>query len=255
MPLIEGQMPRKLLPIIYILDTSGSMAGERIASVNEAMRETTDLLKDVSAKNPAAELKIGILEFNSGAEWITKNAGKPGLIFMEDFFWNDLKAGGLTDLGSALRELDEKLSRERFLDSDVGYKVPVLIFMSDGGPTDDWEKTFNKIKSTNTWFKSATKIAVAVGDEANRDVLTKIADDNNEAVIKVSDNEELKKLIRVVSVTASMIGSKSKTGGNSQKEVIKTIRQEMKSSAISSGSNAITDPEDDSFDWEDDEDD
>ena len=64
--------------------------------------------------------------------------------------------------------------------------------MSDGEPTDDYESALNKIKSNNKWFKTATKIAIAVGDDANIQVLQKIAG-NNEAVIKVDDLESLKK--------------------------------------------------------------
>lgn len=214
---------RKLLPIIYILDTSGSMTGDRISSVNEAMHDTVDLLKEVSANNPTAELKIGVLQFASKAKWVTN-----GLVYIDDFYWNDLKAGGLTDLGAALKELDQKLSRKGFLDSPVGYKVPVLIFMSDGEPTDDYEKELEKIRSNNKWFSHAVKIAVAVGESANKEALQKIVDGNSEAVIQVNDNESLKQLIKVVSVTASMIGSKSRTGNSAVSEIIDTIKDETK---------------------------
>lgn len=254
MPSTDGQMPRKLLPIIYVLDTSGSMSGDRISSVNEAMKETVDVLKDVSKKNPTAELKIGVLKFASGAEWVTKNAGEPGLVFMEDFFWNDLSAGGLTDLGSALNELNDKLSRKQFLDSDVGFKAPVLIFMSDGGPTDDWEKAFDKVKNENKWFKVSTKIAIAV-DDADASVLTKIADGNAEAVIKVDDNEKLKKLIRVVSVTASMIGSQSKTGEGSQQEIVDKVKEEIPGGeyiTVEPPKPTPIEPEEDPWDWDED---
>lgn len=224
MPDIREQetIARKLLPIIYVLDTSGSMAGDRIAAVNTAMSETMEVLKDVSNNNPTAELKIGVLQFASGAKWITSN----GFVYMDDFYWNDLKAGGLTDLGSALDELQSKLSRSAFLNSDVGYKVPVIIFMSDGGPTDDYEKALKKINETNKWFRASTKIAIAVGDEANVDVLQKIVG-NQEAVIRVDDLESLKKLIRVVSVTASMIGSRSRTDSNSTGDIMDGVKGQM----------------------------
>ena len=63
MPLVgeTEKIARKLLPIIYVLDTSGSMEGSRIAAVNAAMNETMEVLKDVSSKNPTAELKIAVL--------------------------------------------------------------------------------------------------------------------------------------------------------------------------------------------------
>ena len=223
MPRIEetGIMPRKLLPIIYVIDTSGSMSGDRIASVNEAMNDAVDVLKEVSENNPTAELKIGVLQFDSNVKWVTN-----GLVFMEDYFWNDLSAAGLTCMGEALNELDKKMSRGEFLSSDVGFKAPVIIFMSDGYPTDEYDKNLNKLNKSNKWFKIATKIAIGVGDDFDRDALAKIVG-NSEAVIQVNDNETLKKLIRVVSVTASMVGSKSRTDESQVNEVLAAIGQEM----------------------------
>lgn len=217
------EVARKVLPIIYVLDTSGSMSGDRIASVNEAMNETMEVLKDVSAKNPDAEIKVGVLKFSSGAEWVTN-----GLIFMEDFYWNDLRAGGVTDFGSALNELHSKLSRSEFLVSDTGFCVPVLMFMSDGQPTDNYEKALDNINANNKWFKHATKIGIAVGEDADRDVLGKIVG-NSEAVVGVNDIETLKMLIKVASVTASMINSKSRNpdAGDAAVEIIKVTEKEL----------------------------
>lgn len=215
------KIARKLLPIIYVIDTSGSMEGDRISSVNEAMYETVDLLKEVSEDNPTAELKIGVLQFSSNAKWVTN-----GLIYMEDYFWNDLKAGGLTTLGAALEELNRKLSRKEFMVSDVGFKAPVIIFMSDGYPTDDYIRALKKTESENKWYKIATKIAIGVGDDFDRDAMAQIAG-NKEAVIQVTDKETLKKLIRVVSVTASQIGSKSKTDESQINEVLAAVKTQM----------------------------
>lgn len=217
------EVARKVLPIIYVIDTSGSMAGEKIASVNEAMNETMEVLKDVSAKNPDAEVKVGVLQFSSGAKWTTK-----GLLFMEDFYWNDLKAGGVTDLGSALEELDKKLTKNEFLVSDTGFCVPVILFMSDGGPTDDWEKALKNVNVNNKWFMHATKIGIAVGEDADRQVLAKVVG-NTEAVIGVNDIETLKMLIKVASVTASMVNSKSRTTADegSAVEIIKKTQKEL----------------------------
>lgn len=198
MPLISDteEISRKLLPIFMyqILWKHGGKSYCSSKRSNE--RDDGGSQRCFPKKNPTAQLKIAVLQFSSGPQWVTDE-----LVFMEDFYWNDLKAGGLTDFGSALNELNNKLSRKQFLISEVGFKAPVIIFMSDGEPTDDYESALNKIKSNNKWFKTATKIAIAVGDDANIQVLQKIAG-NNEAVIKVDDLESLKKLIRVVSVTA-----------------------------------------------------
>ncbi len=170
MPKIEDgtKNARKILPIIYVIDTSGSMAGTRIAAVNQAMNETIDVLKEVSDKNPTAELKIGVLQFASGASWVTN---EDQLVFMDDFYWNDLTAGGITDLGAALDELYIKMSRSAFFNEEVGYKVPVLIFMSDGGPTDDYKSALKKITDNNKWFKVSTKICLAIDEDSDVEVL------------------------------------------------------------------------------------
>ena len=231
MPKIEDgtKNARKILPIIYVIDTSGSMAGTRIAAVNQAMNETIDVLKEVSAKNPTAELKIGVLQFASGANWVTN---EKQLIFMDDFYWNDLTAGGITDLGAALDELYKKMSRSAFFNEEVGYKVPVLIFMSDGGPTDDYKSALKKISDNNKWFKVSTKICIAIDEDSDVEVLQEIAGcgdkaKGRESVIQVSDMETLKKLIRVASVTASMVGAKSRTDYDSTSETVKVIKGEM----------------------------
>lgn len=228
MPMNEPPaLPRKILPIIYVIDTSGSMAYDRIGAVNEAMYASVDVMKDIADKNPDAEIKIGILTFASGAEWVTKDGyGKPSLIYMEDFFWNDLSAGGLTDIGEALKELHDKMSRSSFFSEEVGYKMPVIIFMSDGEPTDDWEGALNKILANNKWFDNSTRICLAVGADANKEKLTRIAG-NSEAVIEVTDTDTLKKLIKVVSATVSKIGSKSRTDDDAQREIIKQLGQGM----------------------------
>jgi uncharacterized protein YegL len=234
------KIARKILPIIYVVDTSGSMTGTRISTVNQAMNETIDVLKAVSAKNPTAELKIGVLQFASGASWVTS---EDELVFMDDFFWSDLSAGGVTDLGAALDELFKKLSRSAFLNGEVGYKVPVLIFMSDGGPTDDYKSALRKISNNNDWFKVSTKICLAIDDESDVEVLQEIAgggDKNKgiESVIQVSDMETLKKLIKVVSVTASMIGAKSRTDADATHDIISAVRGEMEGD----GDVVISDP-------------
>ena len=86
--------------------------------------------------------------------------------------------------------------------------------MSDGEPTDDFESGLNLLQQNN-WFKHAIKVAVAIGDDANKDVLAKFTG-NIEAVITVHTPEALKKWIRKVSITSSQIGSRSQPVNDGQ---------------------------------------
>lgn len=209
MPKTDGIIVKKVLPIIYAIDTSGSMSGDRIATVNEAMHECEDILREKAGESPDAEIKIGAIKFSSGAHWVTKS----GLVSLEDFYWNDVQAGGVTDLGAAIKELESKLSRSAFLVSDTGFCLPVIIFMSDGGPNDDWQKALKNANANNKWFARARKIAIAIGDDADKDVLEELVG-NVEAVVQANDLETLKSLIVEVSVSASMLAGQSRMAGD-----------------------------------------
>lgn len=199
------ETPRKALPIFYILDTSGSMAGVPIGTLNSAMGETMEALKDVAKNNADAMLKIGVLEFNTNVKWMNSN----GLEDVEDFYYEDLEAGGMTYMGDALKELNSKLSRHQFLDSIAGNLMPIIIVMSDGYANDDYMKSLEEIRK-NRWFKRATKIAFAIGDDADLKMLAEVVGDP-EAVIRTSDMAMFAKMIKFVSVTSSMLVSTSST--------------------------------------------
>ncbi|MTQ93128.1 hypothetical protein GMC70_11180 [Streptococcus salivarius] len=185
-------IPRKVLPVFCVLDIPMSMDEEQNTRVNTIMLEMVDLLREKANKLYSSELRIAVLQSYGTSQWLTD-----GLISPEDFSWQGLKASGASNFGNTLNELNNKLSREQFLVSEVGFKAPVIIFMSDGEPTDDYESALNKIKSNNNFFKVSTKIVAAVGNDANVQVLQEITG-NKEAVIKVNDEESTKSLMEII---------------------------------------------------------
>ena len=193
---------RKTMVLCVLVDTSGSMSGEKIGSLNDAIRETVPDLKDLSSNNPDAAIKIAVLQFDTDVRWLY-----PQPIDSEGFLWNDLQAGGLTSLGAALNELNGKLSKTQFLQEAAGSYAPVIILLSDGGPTDDFAKGLANVKQNN-WFKHAIKVAIAIGNDADKNVLTQFTG-NSEAVIEVHNKSALKAIIKFVSVTSSQVNSKS----------------------------------------------
>lgn len=206
----NGDVPRKLLPIIYVLDVSGSMAfdtpnGRPINALNAAMRETMRVLREKNMYNHQAKIKVGVVTYSSGAEWIT--GGGSRLEELDDLYWDDIAAGGCSDLGCALKLLYDKLSRSGVItDSDtLGYLRPAIVFISGGAPTDDWEAGFKKAMC-NKWFANATRVSLAVGDLAKEgtkawDVLCAISSGGEESVIEVTDLETLGSKLQDVSLS------------------------------------------------------
>lgn len=196
------KIARRTMVLFFVVDTSGSMAGDKIGSVNDAIRETVPDLRDLSDGNPDASIKIAALQFDTDAHWLY-----PQPVESSDFQWTDLQIGGLTSLGLALDKLNEKLSKSQFLQEAAGSFAPVIILLSDGEPTDDYKRGLDNIKKNN-WFKHAIKIAIAIGNDADKNVLTEFTG-NSEAVIEVHNRSALKSIIKFVSVTSSQVSSKS----------------------------------------------
>lgn len=227
-------VPRRTMVLFFIIDTSGSMAGSKIGAVNDAIAQVIPMLNEISANNADAEIKIAALQFSSGCEWMYSEPKSAS-----EFAWVDREAEGMTDLGAAYLELNKKLSRSEFMQTATGSFAPVLLLLSDGDPTDNYENGLKKLKE-NKWYKAAIKIAIAIGSGANIEVLKEFTN-NLEAVIEVHNVDALKKLIRTVSVTASQIGSKSSTAGaaDKQSQVIETISNDI---IIIDGASSAADP-------------
>ena len=84
MSLLDEQVsvPRRTMTLFFLIDTSGSMEGNKIGAVNDAVANVLPMLDEISAENPDAEIKVAALEFSSGVNWLYS---EPKLA--SDFVW------------------------------------------------------------------------------------------------------------------------------------------------------------------------
>lgn len=216
------EVAARTMTLFYLFDKSGSMSGAKIGQVNYAMKDIPQIIKEVAEGAPNANITVAAATFSTGVEWITPQPQTP-----DEFIntWRDLQAEGLTSLGAALSSLNEKMSRKAYLgDNPMGYLAPGIIILTDGEPTDDWEKPLAELQKNN-WFKNAIKIAFAVGDDANKDVLAKICG-TPEAVISIDDPQKIRQYIKFVTAAVSKTGTTSQAanGGTPQDAVINQIQ-------------------------------
>jgi uncharacterized protein YegL len=191
----SDSLPTRTLTVFYVLDTSVSMEGAPIAALNRAMVETIKALGELAKQQKSdCKLKIAVLSFNSTCRWMQPLGPEEA----ENFVWEDLQAGGLSNIGEALEELDSKLSRSAFLSDPSGNYLPLMIFMTDGYANDDYKKALNKIRE-NTWFKLGTKIGFAIGDDPDTGMIAEIVGDP-EAVLRTDDLEEFAREIKFRSI-------------------------------------------------------
>jgi uncharacterized protein YegL len=204
-----GELARRPLHFIWIADCSGSMASEgKIQALNTAIREVIPQMRNVASDNPNARVLVRALAFSAGARW---HVAQPTPV--EEFRWTDLQAGGVTDMGQALRMVAEELHIPPMTDRAL---PPVLVLISDGQPTDDFAGGLVALMR-EPWGIKAVRVAIAIGEDADTEVLQSFIGDTGLAPLRANNPETLVRHIQWVSTAvlkaASMPASQSREAG------------------------------------------
>lgn len=186
-----GQLATRPLHFIWIADASGSMRDDgKIQALNMAIREAIPHMQKVASENPNAQVLVRAIKFSSGAQW---HISQPTPV--EDFKWVDLKADGVTDMGKGLSMVADQLKIPPMTDRAL---PPVLVMISDGQPTDSFEKGLQKLMD-EPWGKKAVRIAIAIGKDADIAVLQKFIGHNEIKPLQANNPEALVNYIKWVS--------------------------------------------------------
>jgi uncharacterized protein YegL len=142
------------------------MAGDKIQSLNYAIRSTIPVMRDAARGNPNVEVLVRAIRFSNGAAW---HVDQPTPI--DQFQWTDLSVSGLTDFGAALRLLAGALSIPPMSGRAV---PPVIVLVSDGQPTDEWKQALEQLKRM-PWGAKALRVAIGIGQDVDLDMLRQFA--------------------------------------------------------------------------------
>ena len=194
-----GELAKRPLHFIFILDCSGSMTYDgKIQSLNHAIREAIPHMKVVADGNPNADLLVRAIKFSSGAEW---HVSQPTPV--DSFTWMDVSANGVTDMGRAFSMVADQLKIPPMTDRAL---PPVLVLISDGQPTDDYSTGLDAIMK-QPWGKKSVRIAIAIGRDADNDVLQKFIGHTEIKPLQADNADALVKYIRWVST--AVVGAAS----------------------------------------------
>lgn len=154
------------LPVYLLLDTSGSMTGEPIESLKNGVQMLVSALRQDPYALETAYLSV--ITFDSIATQLVP------LTELSMFQPPKINANGGTSLGAALSLVSEKIQTEVIkttLDIKGDWK-PMVFIMTDGRPTDDWEKGLRAFQSQ----KVGAVIACAAGQQADVSILQRVTD-------------------------------------------------------------------------------
>ena len=192
-----GEMSSRILDFFWIADCSGSMDGEKIQTLNYAIRQTIPDMRKEADANPNAEILVRAVKFSDGAAWHVPTATS-----IDQFNWTDLSAGGVTAMGMALELVAGEL---RQFPADTKRLPPVLVLLTDGQPTDDFKRGLDELMAT-PWGKKAVRIAIAIGKDADVNVL-ELFTGNKELVLEAKNPQLLVKFIKWASTVVKNVSS------------------------------------------------
>jgi uncharacterized protein YegL len=189
------------LPVYLLLDTSGSMSGEPIQQVKNGVQMLISALRQDPQALETAYLSV--ITFDTSAHEVVPLTDLPS------FQAPAIEARGITALGEALA-LAADCAKRDVKKATANQKAdwrPMVFLMTDGAPTDDFEKGLARFKQE----KWGAVVACGV-DSADLDVLKQIA---GEAVVTLSttDSKALEAFFKWVTASISTSSKSVQTTG------------------------------------------
>lgn len=183
----------KPLPVLLLLDVSGSMSGVKIQNLNDAVKDMLETFRDT--ENGETEIHVAIITF--GAEVKLHQA----LASAGAIQWHDLSAFGGTPLGTAF-----KMAKAMIEDKDAvpsrAYR-PTVVLVSDGRPGDNWEQPLDDFIGEGRSSK-CDRMALAIGADADEGVLGKFIEGTNNRLFYAENAKQLRDFFKFVTMSVTI---------------------------------------------------
>jgi uncharacterized protein YegL len=195
----------RALPVFILLDVSGSMRGEKIETVNVALKEMLNSFKKI--ENPKGIIELCLLTFGGDKVEIIKPLSK-----IEDGDVYTLTANGNTPMGMAFEKVAEMIEDQSIVSSRA--YTPTVVLISDGNPTDydasgktlDEIFEWNALKAIHSGTRSskAVKLAMGIGGDVDMNILKAFINNDEVPVISAKDNNTISKFFEWVTMSVSV---------------------------------------------------
>lgn len=164
--------------IVVVMDTSGSMAGEKIEQAKRALAFCVNQLRGQDRFN-LVTFEAAVTPWKPGLQEVVDGTRKAALEFVKD-----IRASGGTNIRDALLAGLDQLKGSK--------RTKILLFLTDGLPTvgeQDVERILRDVKEVNP--TSTRVFAFGVGHDVNTHLLDVLTDRNHGASTYVAPQEDL----------------------------------------------------------------
>jgi len=190
----------RTLPMILLLDVSDSMNHPpvKIDSLNQAISEMIDDFKQMPKE---MNYVLSVITFGGKATFLYNPPYKD----IKNVQWTELKADSNTPMGMALKMAKDLIDNEKITNPgpEKTWYSPVVVLVSDGQPNDKWE---TPMKDFITGVRSAKsqRMAMAIGQDADENVLKRFLEGTNTPLFYARDAKSIKKFFKYVTMSVKV---------------------------------------------------
>ncbi len=193
-PKVYSEPDPNAVPVLLLLDVSGSMSGGAICSLNTAVRQMLDSF--VAERTYGRAVHVAVIIFGERIE--VKYEFMPAWELKKK--WVDLSADGGTPLGGALNVAKSLL--EDPARNPVTCYSPLAVLVSDGYPTDTWVESMNAFIDSGRSSR-CNRLAMAIGEYADEEMLRHFLRGTGNNLQYANDAQGIKDFFNLVAATTA----------------------------------------------------
>lgn len=180
------------LPVFLLLDNSGSMGGEKIETLNAAVKTMFEKFAD--SDSIGTEIHVGVINFGGQANYSCP------LIKASDALENfkGYEAMGGTPMGEALT-IAKGIIEDKGQVPSRSYR-PTFILITDGAPTDPWEQPMDDFIKTG---RSSKCQRMAMSIQAEKRPLERFVNGTEYTVFEAEDAASIHQFFEFVTMSVT----------------------------------------------------
>jgi len=182
----------KPLPVMLLLDVSGSMSGIKIDTLNDAVRIMLETFADEAKME--TEIQVSIITFGEELKRLFPFTPAANIQY------ENLTARGGTPLGECLK-MAKAIIEDRDETPSRAYR-PAIVLVSDGRPGDSWQKPLQDFISEGRSQK-CDRMAMAIGSDADLDVLGKFVEGTSNPLFEAHRATEIHNFFKKVTMSVT----------------------------------------------------
>ena len=181
---------QKYMPVVLLLDVSGSMEGDKIDNLYFATTKMIDTFIEEGKKE--IPYKVAIITFGKELTCHTRYTDAKDLQNLEKF-----EANGMTPLGAALK-MAKAMIEDKTETKSCWYR-PAVVLVSDGKPNDQYLEPMRAFINKGRTAK-CQRISMAIGNDVDFDMLKNFASDES-FVFKAEDANDIYNKFKLVTMS------------------------------------------------------